>query len=156
MLSWDKILCPVDFSETSRAALHVAVELARKLGATLELYNAVAPPMAGTPEVPFPGAQVIDAILAASRRSLDEWKKEAEDLGAPHVETVQALGLSAEGILSRAHHTKCGVIVMGTHGRGFIKRAILGSVAEQVLRRAPCPVVAVGPLAAEQRERKAS
>jgi universal stress protein A len=156
MLSWEKILCPVDFSETSHAAMHVAVELAIKLGASIELFNAVALPMVAAADVPYPGAQVIDTILAASQESLAKWKKEAQELGATKVDTVQAMGLSAEGIVSRARHTQCGIIVMGTHGRGFIKRAILGSVAEQVLRRAPCPVMAVGPGAAEQEERKAS
>ncbi|HKA87034.1 MAG TPA: universal stress protein [Haliangiales bacterium] len=156
MTSWDRILCPVDFSDTSRAAMDVAVDLAVKLGASLELYHAVAPPMASLPEAPFPGRQVIDALVAASRKRLDEWKTDAEAMGAPHVEVVQALGMSAEGILDRAHHSGCGVIVLGTHGRGFIKRAILGSVAEQVLRRAPCPVLAVGPAAAARQERKAS
>jgi nucleotide-binding universal stress UspA family protein len=156
MLSWKKILCPVDFSETSHAALHVAVDLATKIGASIELLNVVALPAATVPEIPVPGAEVVGAIVAGSRQSLDAWKREAEQLGAPAVDTVQALGTTAESILGRAHTTECGVIVMGTHGRGFIKRAILGSVAEQVLRRSPCPVIAVGPEAAAREERKAS
>src|SRR5215470_16161542 len=141
MMSWRKILCPVDFSDTSHAALLVAVDLAVKLGASIELLHVIGTPVLVEPPAP----DLIGPIVAASRRSLDEWKREAEALGAPAVDAVQALGPTAETILARAHHECCDAIVMGTHGRGFIRRAILGSVAEQVFRRAPCPVVTVGP-----------
>jgi nucleotide-binding universal stress UspA family protein len=132
------ILHPTDFSERSEAALRVARALARDLGARLILLHVMPVEVVvyGTIPVPLDVPAVRDS-LESVRNGVD-----GPDLKYP-VETRLSEGNAAAVILRMAEEAGCGMIVMGTHGRRGFDRAVLGSVAESVLRDATCPVLVV-------------
>jgi universal stress protein A len=124
-LSFRQVLFATDFSEPSRNAGRTAVELARHFGARLHVLHVV-PPV--TDPAPAP-----DALRAA-----------AAELGeGVSVVTAIASGRVASQILGYARRNAVDLIVLGTHGRTGVSRAILGSVAEGVVRRATCRVLTV-------------
>ena len=141
-----RILVPTDFSETSDAALAYAKGLAEVMGASLHLvhvFDDIFATSALTPEV---YAQVPDDVRERTIRGiearLDERLPEpyrARCQGTTEVRT----GLIAPAIVECAQERDADVIVMGTHGRGGVAHVLLGSVAERVLRVAPCPVLTV-------------
>ncbi len=145
--SWKRICCPIDFSDASHAAMEVAADLARRNEATLVLLHAY----------PIPGYTFPDGSVVASPRMmqeladqaqkhLDEWRAEAERLvGAPRVRAEKAIGEPASEILGYAKSTGQELLVLGTHGRTGLEHALMGSVAERVVRRAHCPVLTVRP-----------
>jgi nucleotide-binding universal stress UspA family protein len=130
MANWKKVLCPVDFSEESRAALRVAVDLVRRFSAQLTLFHADSP---------------TSMLRAASSPDgqLSEWRSEAERLGAASVQTAHASGEPQTTIVDTAERGGFDLIVMGTHGRTGRDRALIGSVAENVVRRSQVPVLTV-------------
>src|SRR5579859_5110301 len=131
------ILQPNDFSPTSAKAFEVACALARDRSARLLVLHVVPAPLTtlgGTPGLP---PSELEYDLEAPRKQL-------AGLRAPKdvpLETRLLIGEAAETILSTARASGCELIVMGTHGRSGIGRLLMGSVAEQVIRRAPCPVL---------------
>ena len=119
------VLFATDFSDVSRLAGQTAADFARQLGARLHVLHVV-PPV--TDPTPAP-----EALRAA-----------AAQLGAgPAIVTAVASGRAASQILDYARRHGVGLIVLGTHGRTGVSHALLGSVAEAVVRRARCPVLAV-------------
>jgi len=141
MRPWKKIGCPVDFSEPSRLALLEAAYLGRTLEGALTVLYVHEP----TPElVEFYGSspREFEALLPELERRLATWAREA---GAPcgHVSWKVLRGAPTEEILRCAKAENFDVIVMGTHGRTGLKHLLLGSVAERVIRGAPCPVLVV-------------
>lgn len=141
-------LVPVDFSECSRRALESAAELAKRCNAWLIVLNAVqvpevlpevAPITAGNPDQ----EKLVAYATESARRSMDMLLENAGVEG--NVETIFTHRPAVESILNTATERDVGLIVMGTHGRTGLSRLVLGSVAEQVVRRAPCPVLTVGP-----------
>jgi nucleotide-binding universal stress UspA family protein len=138
MLSMRTILHPTDFSEASRYALQLACALARDHGARLILLHAAELPTAVYGEIPL----AMDAASYADE--LCEKLRQLPVSGLERVKHTVALGTDPVTETVRvAAETPCDLIVMGTHGRRGLRRALLGSVAEQVLRRAPCPVLTV-------------
>jgi universal stress protein A len=129
-----RILCPVDFSEASAAALAYAERLTRSTGAELVLVHAFDIPASLT------YADVENPADPAVRKQLEELPVSFTD-----VKTVRVLhaGPPGEVICWLAQHRACDLIVMGTHGRTGLKHLLLGSVAEYVMRHARCPVVTV-------------
>ena len=124
-LTFRDVLFATDFSEASRLAGRTAAELARHFGARLHVLHVV-PPV--TDPTPAP-----EALRAA-----------AAELGAgPSVVTVIASGRTASQIVDYARRHAVDLIGLGTHGRTGVSRAILGSVAEAVVRRASCRVLTV-------------
>jgi nucleotide-binding universal stress UspA family protein len=144
---WKRICCPIDFSDASRGAMEVAADLARRFGADLVLLHAY----------PIPGYTFPDGSVVASpkmmqdladqaQRHLEEWRVEAERLvGAPRVTAETAVGEPAVEILAAARSRGADLVVMGTHGRTGLQHALMGSIAERVVRRAHCPVLTVRP-----------
>jgi len=144
---WKRICCPIDFSDASRAAMEVAADLARRTGAELVLLHAY----------PIPGYTFPDGSVVASpkmmqdladqaERHLEEWRAQAVQLvGAPRVGTQKAVGEPAAEIVSFAKTGGVDLLVVGTHGRTGLEHALMGSVAERVVRRAHCPVLTVRP-----------
>lgn len=131
------ILHPTDFAANSEEALRVAHNLARDLGMRLVILH-VAPFAAYLNEMLVPmDPSVYDEALEEVRRRVD-----GADLKYP-VEIRHSQGDPAEEILRVAVETNCNLIVMGTHGRTGLFRLLMGSVAEFVLPRAACPVLAV-------------
>jgi nucleotide-binding universal stress UspA family protein len=137
------ILVPTDFSDGAEEALDYACELARKLDATVHLVNVIGIPAVGVPElgVAFT-ATVIDSMVVDNQKALDELA--AHRAGETRMGQVLLKTGDARDLINQtANELGADLIVMGTHGRRGITRALLGSVAETVVRSAPCPVLTV-------------
>lgn len=138
MLPVRTILHPTDFSEPSTSALRLACSLARDYGARLILLHVAPAPI------------VVPAMGVVPPQTEEEFQRTRAalrdlEIPVPGVEADRCLlqGDAAAEILRAAEENQCDVIVMGTHGRTGLGRLLMGSVAEQVLRKAPCPVVTV-------------
>ena len=147
MLSIKRILCPVDFSEFSRHALEQAVAIARSREASVTVLNVFAlAPIAEAVPVGSP-------IAIEPARLAPEMRAELRDELRSFVSPVESAGVAldidvmdgdpAVAILKDAGRLSADLIVLGTHGRKGFERWLLGSVAERVLREAPCPVLTV-------------
>jgi len=141
-LTYRNILCPVDFSEPSHTALRTASELAAQFDGTLTLLHVFQVPVVAYPES-FPGSPFRTSIAQLAEQQLAEWKSEAERLARRSVTTVVLEGTPWHRIVKHAQEHKPDLIVVGTHGRTWLKHALIGSVAENVVRHAPCPVLVV-------------
>jgi nucleotide-binding universal stress UspA family protein len=145
MLPPKRILVPTDFSKTSEQALQYAVELAEAFGSQLHLLHVV--------EEPFVHGWTTEGYVAAVVGFRDELQQRAlqglgDCLSAPQrdkfrVRLATRIGSPALEISRYAKDESISLIVMGTHGRGPIAHMLLGSVAEKVVRSAPCPVLTV-------------
>jgi universal stress protein A len=136
-MSVNTILVPTDFSPMSDAALHYATKMALTLGARLYLMHV--PGKTGEHfEASFPVGQF---ETAASKRLLSFLTK--DELERLRPEYVLRVGTPTEEVVRYADVCDADLIIMGTHGRSGIAHALLGSVAEQVVRNAPCPVLLV-------------
>ena len=138
-----KILVPVDFSECSKKALQYAMPLARQHQAALTLLYVVQPPSFVAGE--FAG---LDYSRLEDNQSTGELQRladlvAAEVRGKVPAETLVRTGMPVVEILEAAKVLPADLIVISTHGRTGLKHALLGSVAEDVVRRAPCPVLVV-------------
>jgi nucleotide-binding universal stress UspA family protein len=146
MVNIKKILCPTDFSETSKKALNYAIELTKAFNAELEILH-----------VQLDEAQVVafylpEATINNVKKELEEsTKQQLEDFcnnlrhdleqinytkkiikGVPHIEIIQ-----------EAKATNADLIVIGTHGRSGFEHVLFGSTTEKVIRKSPCPVLSV-------------
>lgn len=137
-----KIVCPTDFSEYSDAAVDVAVGFARKFGARLDFVHVFQSPHFTT---------IDDSSQSTASRAIEILRDRARDQMKTLLTHVSEQGVAAEPVelegtaderiveLSR----DADLVVMGTHGRTGLRRLLLGSVAERVVRRAQCPVLTV-------------
>lgn len=141
-----RILCAVDFSASSREALRVAADLARERRAALELVHVEERPLwANEPFVHLPGDVRGDALVAA-RSEIEAWRREAEERAGAAVVVRTVGGVPWSEIVAIANDDPAiETIVLGTHGRSGVSRALIGSVAERVVRHAPCSVLVVRP-----------
>ena len=141
-----RILCAVDFSDPSREALHYGSDLARLFDADLTLYHVYHLPGYGMPEGSYvlPGPETLSKLFARIDERLTGWRREAEARGAPRVDTATSEGSAWHQIVERAR-TGYQLIVVGTHGHSGLRHMLLGSVADRVVRHAPCPVLTVRP-----------
>jgi nucleotide-binding universal stress UspA family protein len=137
MLALKTILHPTDFSERARHAMHLACALARDHGAKLVLCHVKLPPAVVYGEFGALPPEAPDS-LESLRRALDEVAPAEPALVA---ERVVVEGDPVAEIVRLARERGADLIVMGTHGRTGLGRLLMGSVAEQVLRKAPCPVL---------------
>jgi len=139
-----KILVPVDFSEHSALALQTAAELSRSYEASLAIVYVYEPMAVAVPEgyLLFSESQ-LNRMFEEFHRGLAQQKQAAEAAGALRVETQLLHGFAGGEILAFAEQGGFDLIVMGTHGRRGLSHAFLGSVAERVVRSAPCPVLTV-------------
>jgi nucleotide-binding universal stress UspA family protein len=137
-----RILVAHDFSETAERALDLGLDLAEKLGASVLVMHAYEVPTYGLPEGPAMTAEMVGQIGAAARKALDGILSRARRPGVS-VEGVLRHGPAWSEIDAVAEEMKADLVVVGTHGRRGLARALLGSVAEKVVRTAPCPVVTV-------------
>jgi nucleotide-binding universal stress UspA family protein len=143
---WKRICCPVDFSDASRAAMEVAADLARRFGAELVLFHAYP-----VPGYTFPDGSVVASpkmlqdLADGAERHLQSWRLEAEPIAARPVRIVKVAGEPASEIVAFARDERIDLLVLGTHGRSGLEHALMGSIAERVVRRARCPVLTVRP-----------
>ncbi len=137
------ILVPTDLSDGAHYALDYACELARTLGAKVHLLNVIGIPVLGVPEVGLAlTSSVIDSLIAENQAAIDKIAASCVnkcDLG----EVLLRTGDARDVINQTAKEVGADLIVMGTHGRRGVTRALLGSVAETVVRTAPCAVLTV-------------
>jgi nucleotide-binding universal stress UspA family protein len=139
-----RILAPTDFSPASLAAVSDAAELARRFRAEVILLHVVAPPYAGPEPDPYVVSPSFRLLYAEHRRAAGDRMTELHrDVSRRHrkCRVVTGEGSPAAEILATARKLKVNLIVMATHGRSGTKRVFLGSVAEKVVRAAPCPVL---------------
>ena len=143
-MRYAKILCPVDFSEASHEALVAAADLARTHESLLTLVHVYELSPFAFPEIAL-RPEIVDDLIKTSVTSLNRWAKEAEGLGARRVETTSLEGIPWNAIVKLAREGQADLVVMSTHGRTGLRHALVGSVAERVVRHAPCPVLVVRP-----------
>ena len=137
------ILVASDFSEPSKTAVACARELARTFDATLHLVHVVTDPSA----LPW----TAEAFAMALSDVASDWQEKARHdlmLSVPAEERAGVtiatpVGTPAKQIIQYAENHHVDLIVMGTHGRGALEHFVLGSVAERVVRKAPCAVLTV-------------
>ncbi len=148
-LDFRRILCPVDFSEASAGALKAAAGLARRFDASLTLLHVDVVPGSVIPEALLPTPpEVATDLTAPASRPLLEWRERAERLGASRVELRRSIGQPAAEILAFIDQGAFDLVVIGTHGRTGLGHLLVGSVAEEVVRRSRCPVLTLGTAAA--------
>lgn len=136
------ILVPTDFSEYAEEALDYALKLAKRLDANVFIMHAYLMPVAGWEGAwAFP-QDVITQLEAGSRTKLESTLQKARET-LPTTSAVFYNGDPRDGVPKLAADLKVDLIVMGTHGRKGLSRAIMGSVTESVIRHAPCAVLAV-------------
>jgi universal stress protein A len=133
------ILHPTDFSDCSGYAFHIAVDLARQNQAALLVLH-VAETL-GPENVTYGEAASQLEPEAYRQRLEDELRRRVPAPAGLHVDHVLAAGEPAREIERVAREHSCDLIVMGTHGRTGLSRLLVGSVAELVIRLAPCPVL---------------
>jgi len=139
-----KILVPIDFSETSKEAIRTGAELARHFGASLTLAHVQEPIHLMVPDgYAFFAPGQLEQIRADLEKALVAEKQVAEAAGMLQAQTRMVDGVASFSIVELARKEGFDLIVMGTHGRTGLKHALLGSVAERVLRNAHCPVLTV-------------
>jgi nucleotide-binding universal stress UspA family protein len=141
-----RILCPVDFSEASSHAVDQAIAIAGWYKARLTGLHVCVPVFAPAFGMSAPADRVPQPEQQRAHLQLGELFRRAAAAGIDTDMAVDA-GEPASVILERAARLPADMIVMGTHGASGFQRFMVGSVTEKVLRRAPCPVLAVPPRA---------
>jgi nucleotide-binding universal stress UspA family protein len=142
MLTARSILCPVDFSNQSRQALLWASAIAQHRGATMTVLSVVDPLLAQAAGIRL-GVDLARAEVEPALRKFVETTLPQGVRQATHVRMEVTVGDPSEAILQTGRLRNAGLIVMGTHGLGGIRKLLLGSTTEQVLGRTEWPVLAV-------------
>ena len=144
MLPFRKILCPTDFSEPSYNALNAANELSLHFSATLVLVHVVPLVIDIPTSADFYTPSDVEAAQARAKETLQEVveKRISEKV---RIRTKVVVGDPGDEIVRTAADENAGIIVIGTHGLTGWRRFIFGSVAEKVVRLAPCPVLTIQP-----------
>lgn len=145
MIALKHVLVPTDFSETSDVALKYGKAFAAAFGATLHVVHVI--------EEPYGQPWAVEAYGFSLAALQDEWIKEAkgrmekilsdEERASLKAVTTTVLGHPVMEILRYAKDNNIDLIVMGTHGRGPLGHVVMGSVAERLVRKSPCPVLTV-------------
>jgi nucleotide-binding universal stress UspA family protein len=134
------VLFPADFSEISERALEYVVGLGPKGVGQVTLLNALDVPL----HEAYP-SEYREWAEGAARDLLEQWQQRLTQAGLTRVETVYDPGHPLPAILAILKSQDISLIVVGTQGRGFIQEIFLGSVAHNVCRLAPCPVLLIPP-----------
>ena len=146
-----KILCPIDFSPSSQHALRAAIRLANEQHAELVVMHAWYVPTTGLGDFPFPRG-VAERIIMQANQALDDAAQEARAAGVTTVSSQLVKGVAGWVIVAAVNDDPAiDLVVVATHGRTGLARVLVGSVAEYVVRHAPCPVLVVRPAHEDQR-----
>jgi len=145
MIRLAKLLVPTDFSEDSKQAARYAVELAKRFQAEVHCIHVVDIPadLLSTSDyyMTGPSEQFIDQIRVESKKNLDAFA--VKNLEGAQVQTAFLEGSPFVEIIRYARDQQIDLVVIATHGRTGLKHVLFGSVAEKVVRKAPCPVLVV-------------
>jgi nucleotide-binding universal stress UspA family protein len=140
------ILLPTDGSQGVTKAINVAVGMALEFQAGIQILTVIEPPSMTLAYSGIGGLaerEILDRLLEEAKQIVEKTKRRIQDAGLEDVEGRVEEGHPAETILQYAQTHKSDLIVMGTHGRRGLNRMILGSVAEEIVRRSPVPVMTV-------------
>jgi nucleotide-binding universal stress UspA family protein len=142
MTSVSKILVPLDFSSHSKQAIRLGADLAARYGAKLHLLHVFEPFSHVLPGDGISAAQdQQELVLNELEAQLTRARRLATTLGASQTETLLMQGRPVSEILRIAPGYD--LIIMGTHGRGAIKRLLMGSIAQRIVQSARCPVLTI-------------
>lgn len=143
-MSFKKIFVAVDFSAQAREALRVAAGMAAAVHAELTLVHVwQSGTYAFAPDLTIPGT-IYDDMLERIQQDLGDWKHRAHEMGVTRVRTAVIRGSAWKEIVEVLKGDRSyDLVVLGTHGRTGISHALLGSVAEKIVRHAPCPALVV-------------
>jgi nucleotide-binding universal stress UspA family protein len=144
MIEIERILCPTDFSEFSDWALTLALPLARWYRSEISVMHVVPRVLMHPEYFPYMQEPVLPSpdVRKQALGELDRFVEKARESGIG-TEVFLEEGDSVEEVLRKADRLPADLIIMGTHGRRGFERLVLGSVAEKVLRKSPCPVLTV-------------
>lgn len=143
-MALSRILVPVDFSETSAAALKYALALADAFGSQVHVLHVV--DASASQHLAAEMAMVSDTALEAERTRAEAELAQLltrDEVSRYRARLVTVSGAPFSGIVTYARQEGIDLIVMGTHGRGPVAHLLIGSVAERVVRKAPCPVLTI-------------
>jgi nucleotide-binding universal stress UspA family protein len=144
MVALKNILVATDFSEPSGVAMAYGRDLARSYNARLHVLHVVEDMMVRyASEVGFAVPQLQSEVEEAARRDLNAQITDDDRQSFTVIPTVESAANIADAIVKYAKANEIDLIVTGTHGRGMVKHFLMGSVAERVVRTAPCPVLTV-------------
>lgn len=150
MIELKNILVPTDFSETAAVALRYAKPLAERFGASLHVLHVLEDPLLGwKPEGHVVAVPKIRAGMEQGAHAQMGQLLSDEERTKFHAEMVMLWGRPFVEVVRYAADHGIDLIVMGTHGRTGLSHLMMGSVAEKVIRLAPCPVMVVGQQTAE-------
>jgi nucleotide-binding universal stress UspA family protein len=139
-----RILYPTDFSPDNQVVAVTAAELAKTYGAELTVMHVVHVPGIVLPDgAIFASADVMDDVMGKVQEALGEAREELVGMGVSEVATRTEQGVPFVEIIRVAREGGFDLVVMGTHGRTGLKHALIGSVAEKVVRKCPCAVLTV-------------
>ncbi len=142
MINIQRILVPTDFSEPGKHALKYAIAFAQQFGAVVDVLHVMEPIPPGMMMTYIAMEEIRDHSRGEVKTALKELEPLWEEAGL-EVDEVIVEGYPFVEIVKHARESNADLIVMGTHGHGAIKHALLGSVAERTVRKAPCPVLTV-------------
>jgi universal stress protein A len=148
MISLRKILVPTDLSSASLRAVEEAQAFASAFSASIDLLYVWSLPTLIAPESLISGVGIneqplLDWVKSSARELLTKFETEAKSAGITVGASFCEPGDPATVIMERALSGNYDLLVLGTHGRTGLSHALLGSVAEKVVRRSPCPVLTV-------------
>lgn len=155
--SYDKILVPHDSSHLADSVLPEVLAMVSAFGSKVELVqvidsvfqiNAKLAPTTGFNTgiiVTDLAEQVLETETKTATQNLNHLKKKLHDFGITNVELHLLEGNPGDEIVKLAKKIKCDLIIMTTHGRSGLGRVLMGSVADQVINHAHCPVLVVRP-----------
>jgi universal stress protein A len=148
MIRLNRVLVPVDFSEFGKHALKYGCEFARRFGSELHLLHVVEDVYPMVPEagmlLPAQGDYLAE-LQAAARKALDKVPEPDWCQGLANVVRSVETGTPFLEVIRYAREKEIDLIVIGTHGRTGLVHMLMGSVAEKIVRKSPCPVLTVRP-----------
>lgn len=141
MVEFGKILLPTDFSESAENASDYAVYLAEKFGSKIYVVHVVEP-LTYTTDLGLDFGDQYSVMETTAKKFLEETVASIKEKNSD-VEGILLAGDPSNEIIRFAAQEQIDVIIMATHGRKGIEHFLLGSVAEKVVRKSPCPVLTV-------------
>lgn len=143
---FEKILVPVDFSEYTDHILGFAVEIAQKFGSSLHLLHVIPNMDYFTPYESFMAADNMVEVQKGIEGEVEkDLQKVAAKITGVAVTNAVRTGVAFIEVIDYVRSEGISLVVMGTHGRGGFEHILMGSVAEKVVRRSPCPVLTIRP-----------
>lgn len=148
MIKLDRILVPTDFSDFSKPALAYGCAMAARFDAELHLLHVVPDPAMLVPEAAAFSVESMEAqsdlLRVESMKTLNTLPADGWSNGKPVVRETR-IGAAFMEIIDYAREQDIDLIVIGTHGRSGLMHVLMGSVAERIVRKSPCPVLTVKP-----------